>query len=168
MITAPEAVFPHNVVELVAIPLNAIDSDIQCFKRPLRNSDPQQSIGIHSQLWTPDDGSLEMLGADNTAPQRPTLQTYTYAIQAFVKDADEARGLAIHSTLATAVRGVLYMHGPLRVALGQLKVEYENGQIEALKRWGVRTARFFSGEIESINLYLSTLEFWVETETRGA
>jgi hypothetical protein len=168
MIEAPESVFPHNVVDLVAIPLNAIDSDITCYKRPLRNSDPRQSIGIHSQLWSPDQSSLEILGADSPAPQLPTLQTYTYGIQSFVKDSDEARGLAIHSTLSTHVRGVLYMHVPLRVALGQLKVEYENGQVEALKRWGVRTARYFSGEIDSINLYLSTLEFWVETETRGA
>lgn len=168
MITADESVFPHNVVDLVAIPLGAIDPDITCFKRPLRNSDPQQSIGIHSQLWSPDDQSLEMLGAQAPAPQLPTIQNYTYAIQAFVKDGDEVRGLAAHSNLANRVRGVLYMHQPLRVALGQLKVEFENGQVEALQRWGVRTARYFSGEIDSINLYLSTLEFWVQTEIRGA
>ena len=168
MIVANTTLFPHNVVELVSVPLNAIDPDITCYKRPLRNSDPQQSIGIHSQIWTPNDESLEMLGASSPHPQLPTLQTYTYAIQAFVKDGDEERGLAVHSNLANAVRAVLYMHAPLRVALGQLKVEFENGQVEALKRWGVRTARYFSGEIDSINLYLSTLEFWVETETRGA
>lgn len=167
MIEVDNTLFPHNVVEIVWIPLDAIDTDIKCFKRPLRNTDPQQSIGIHSQMWTPDQESLEMLGAV-AHPQQPTLQIYTYGVQAFVKDADEERGLAVHSVLSHRVRAVLYTFDPLRVALSQLKVEYENGQVEQLKRWGIRTARYFSGEIDSVNLYLSTLEFWVETEIRGA
>lgn len=169
MLTVDTTVFPHNVVELVAVPLGNIDPDIECFKRPLRNSDPQQSIGVHAQMWDPDTSSFEMMGQGGPMfPQQPTLQTYTYGVQAFVKDADEERGLAVHSALANRVRTMLYTFPALRVAFSQLKVEFENGQVEKLTRWGIRTARYFSGEIDSVNLYLSTLEFWVETETRGA
>lgn len=168
MITVSESIFPNNVVEVVAIPLDNIDPDITCFKRPLRNTDPQQSVGIHAQMWDPDPSSLEMLGADNVHPQLPTLQTYTYGVQSFVKDGDEERGLAIHAMLANKVRSVLYTYEPLKVAFTSLSVSYENGQVEQLKRWGIRTARYFSGEIDSVNLYLSTLEFWVQTEIRGA
>lgn len=168
MIEVAESIFPHNVVEIVALPLGALDPDVECFKRPLRNSDPQQSVGVHAQMWDPDPESYEMLGAANIHPMQPTLQTYTYGVQAFVKDGDEERGLAIHATLAHRVRTVLYTYEPLKVALASLSVPYENGQVEQLKRWGIRTARYFSGEIDSVNLYLSTLEFWVQTEIRGA
>ena len=167
MIEIAEPVFPNNVVELVSIPLGAIDVDIQVFKRPLRNTDPQQSIGIFASAWNPEIDSIEMLGGNNAAPQRPTLQTYTLGVQAFVKDGDEERGLAIHSYLANAVRAVLYSHPALKVALGALKVEFTDGRVEKLTRWGINTARYINNEIDGTNLYLATLEFWVETETRG-
>lgn len=177
MIEANTTLFPHNVVEIVAIPLAALDptpvpSDglphLEVIKRPLRNTDPQQSIGVFAQMWNPEQDSYEMMGVDNAHPQQPTLQTYTYGIQAFVKDGDEERGLATHSTLETMVRRVLYTHQPLRVALASLKVEFADGSVEQLKRWGVRTARYFTNEIDGVNLFLATLEFWVETETRRA
>lgn len=165
MITADEAIFPNNVVEIVASALSGIDPDVMVKKRPLRNSDPAQSVGIHAQLWDPDEESLEMLGAENVHPQRPTLQRYVYGLQAFVKDGDEERGLAVHSTLAHRVRAVLYSHPTLRLVLGGLEVTYADNSKEVLKRWGITRARYFSGEIDASFLYLSTLEFWVETET---
>lgn len=167
MIDVDFSIFPNNVVELVDIAFSGIDpaGEIGHFKRPLRNTDPQQSIGIHAQLWSPDEDSYEFLGQENLNPQKPTLQRYYYGAQAFVKDGDEERGLAVHATLSHRVRSVLYTHAPLKVALTGLKVEFEDGSTEQLQQWGITNARYFSGEIEGTNLYLSTLEFWVETET---
>jgi hypothetical protein len=168
VIDASASIFPNNVVDLVSIAFSGIDPDdeIGIFRRPLRNSDPQQSIGIHAQLWDPQDDSIEFMGqGTNLSPQRPTLQRYYYGAQAFVKDGDEERGLAVHATLSHRVRSVLYTHTPLKVALTGLKVMFEDGTEEVLQRWGISNARFYSGEIEGTNLYLSTLEFWVETET---
>lgn len=165
MIEIDEAVFPNNVVELIAIAMASIDSDVSVFRRTLRNSDPRQSIGVFAQAWNPIPDSMEMVGIGRPGKQFPTIQEYTLGIQAFVKDGDEERGLAIHSVLAQRTRSVLYTYEPLQVALAGLIVEFQNGMIERLKRWGVRTARYFSGEIDSQMLYLSTLEFWIETET---
>lgn len=166
MIDASEPVFPNNVVELLALRMNDIDTDVEVFRRPLRNTDPNQSIGVFAQLWTPDDTSLEMRGMTTGAPQEPTLQTYHGSLQAFIKDGDEERGLATHSVLSASVRSVLYRDVPLQVAFRNLSVTYTTGAVETLKRWGIRTQRYFSNEIDAQWLYLSTLEFFIETETQ--
>ena len=98
-------------------------------------------------------------------PREPTLSQYLIGVQAFVKDGDEERGLAAHSVLSMRVRSVLYRDEPLRVALSSLSVTYQ-GVTERLKRWGVRTQRYFANDLEGQWLYLSTLEFFIETETR--
>lgn len=176
MIDVTVPIFPNNVVEVLAEALKVIDPvpdppdgepHVEIIKRPLRNTDPQQSIGIFAQAWSPDMESLEFMGGGNAHPQQPTLQTYTYGIQAFVKDYEEERGLVVHAYLAGMIRRVLYTFGPLRVALAALRVEFQDDSVEQLKRWGVNTARYFAGEVEGENLYLATIEFWVETETRS-
>lgn len=161
-----DAVFPNNVVHWVSLAMKRIDPDIQVFKRSLRNTDPRQSIGVFAQMWSPDEESVEMQGIGRPATQVPSLQQYTLGLQAFVKDAEEERGLAVHSILSYHVRSVLYTDADLQLILGQLSVSQNNGWSESIRRWGVRTARYFSGEIDSQHLYLSTLEFWIETETR--
>jgi hypothetical protein len=163
-----EAVFPNNVVKFVALAEATIDEDVRIFKRPLRNTDPRQSIGVFAQGWDPDPESLEIagIGAENPAPQMPTIQRYTLGLQAFVKDAEEERGLAVHSVLAQRTRMVLYTNGPLQVIFGQLVTTPAVGWTESMTRWGIRTARYFSGDIAGEMLYLSTLEFWIETQTR--
>jgi hypothetical protein len=87
-------------------------------------------------------------------------------LQAFVKDAEEERGLAVHSVLAARTRLVLYTNPQLQVIFSNLTATLEGGWVESLRRWGVATARYFSGEINGQLLYLSTLEFWIETEIR--
>ena len=96
----------------------------------------------------------------------PTLQTYTLGLQAFVKDTEEERGLAAHSHLAQRTRSVLYTDPNLQLVFQGLSATLENGFKESMRRWGVRTARYFSGEIDAEMLYLTTLEFWIQTETR--
>jgi hypothetical protein len=161
VIVANESIFPNNVVELTAMAMQRIDTDLTVVRRPLRSSDPQQSVGVHAQLWTPDEESYEMIGA---LSREPTMQQYLIAVQAFVKHGDEEVGLATHSALSNYVRSVLYRDADLRVALQGLSVKYLNGTLETLKRWGIRTQRYFSNEIDAQWLYLSTLEFWIETE----
>lgn len=161
MIQPGEFLFPNNVVGLLPIAFQAIDPDLFITKRPLRNTDPTQSIGVFGQLWDPDEESKEMHGFSTG---EPTLQQYLISIQAFVKDRDPERGLSTHSILSAHIRRVLYNDPELRVALAGL-ASTDEWVTETLKRWGVRVQRYFSNEIDSDWLYLSTLEFWIETET---
>lgn len=166
MLEIDENVFPNNVVKYVSLAMMTIDPDIRVFKRALRNTDPMQSIGVFAQAWGPDQASLEMQGIGHPAPQMPTIQEYTFGVQAFVKDSEEERGLAVHAAMSQRVRSVLYTDANLQVVLGQLSASLDGGWTESVRRWGIRTARYFSGEISAQMLYLSTLEFWIETETR--
>ena len=166
MIETTDAVFPNNVVKWVALALAGIDPEIKVYRRPLRNTDPRQSIGVHAQAWGPDQQSLEIMGIGMPAPQMPTTQEYVLGVQAFVKDAEDERGLAVHSVLAQRVRSVLYTDANLQVVFRELSADLGDGWLESMRRWGVRTARYFSGDIAGELLYLSTLEFWIETETR--
>jgi hypothetical protein len=59
---------------------------------------------------------------------------------------------------------MLYGDQPLRVGLAALSVA-SGSSIERAQRWGIRQQRFSSNEIQGAFLYLSTLEFWLETET---
>lgn len=162
MIVADNAVFPNNIVDLVATRCALIDTDLFVIKRPLRNTDPNQSIGVVAALWAPDQESLEMRGF---YPAPPTLQRYSITVQAFVKHMDEVEGLNTHSVLSMLLRSMLYNDGPLRVGLSSLQSTL-NGTTEQSQRWGIAQQRFFSNEISGDWLYLSTLEFWLETETR--
>lgn len=161
MITADNTTFPNNIVEMIATRAELIDDDLFVAKRPLKPTDPNQSIGINATLWTPDDDSLEMRGM---AQMEPSLSRYLITIQAYVKDMDEINGLNVHSVLSRRLRAMLYNDAPLRAALWGLSSTLL-GVTEKTQRWGVSRQRFYSNEISSSWLYLSILEFWLETET---
>lgn len=162
-ITEDTVVFPNNIVDLAAARFATIDPDLYVVRRPLRNSDPNQSIGVSAAQWLPQEDSYEMLGGP-VGRHEPSLQQYLVTVQAFVKDMDEERGLAVHSVLSKMIRSMLYRDEPLRVGLSALSVSM-NGSTERAQRWGIRQQRYFSNEISGSWLYLSTLEFWLETET---
>lgn len=167
MISAETPVFPNNVVELIAARSSLLDDDLIVVKRPLRRSDPVQSVGVFGAQWLPNDNSYEMRGGPEGRSE-PSLSTYMISVQAFVKDMQEERGLYAHSVLSKMIRSMLYRDEPLRVALGSLSVTSGVGpsaSTESTKRWGIRQQRYFSNELEGSWLYLSTLEFWLETET---
>lgn len=167
MLVPDDGVFPNNVVKYTALAMETIDPDVFVTKRALRNTDPQQSIGVFAQAWAPNNDSIEMQNLGNFgSPQQPTLQEYIIGVQAFVKDAEEERGLATHSALAQQTRSVLYTNTALQVIFGNLSASLDGGWVEKMQRWGVRQARYFSGDVQGQMLYLSTLEFWIETETR--
>ena len=163
MIDSGTSVFPSNVVQLIKTRAQLIDSDLYVTGRPLRESDPVQSVGVFGMQWVPDENSYEM-GATPLGRSEPSLQTYLITIQGFVKDADEERGLDVHAILSKKLRSMLYRDDPLRVGLLALSVVM-NGSTERAKRYGVRSQRYVSNELSGTWLYLSTLEFWLETET---
>lgn len=163
MITATEPVFPNNAVDLIATRCGLLDADLWITKRPLRESDPVQSIGVFGSQWNPAEDSYEMRGGAPSTHE-PTLSSYLIGVQAFVKDMDEEKGLATHSVLSKMIRAMLYRDAPLRLGLRSLSVVMD-GSTERTQRFGIRTQRYLSNELQGSWLYLSTLEFWLETET---
>lgn len=163
MITDTISVFPNNAISLMKTRLATIDADLFITGRPLRETDPVQAIGVFSESWSPEESSYEMRGLPS-GRQEPTLQDYLITVMGFVKDMDEERGLAVHAILAKRIRAMLYRDEQLRLGLLALTVTM-NGSTERTKRFGIRTQRFVSNELNNSWLYLSTLEFWLETET---
>lgn len=163
MIAADYTHFPYNAVNEIKASMAALDPHLYVCRRPLRSSDPLQSIGIFGQQWTPDDDSYEMRGMLG-GQHVPTLSSYLIGVHGFIKDTDEERGAATHATLSKLIRTTLATDDGLRVRLRQLSVTL-NGSTERTQRFGVRTQRFLSNELQGSWLYLSTTEFWLETET---
>lgn len=159
-ITGDEPVFPGNVITCLGIVIPGIDDRINIFKRPLRPTDPNMSVGIYGTLWSPEDDSLEI---GHAAPSEPTLNQYQIGIQTLVKDGDTERGLNISTILTNRVRAVLYRNNDLRVALASLYVQ-DAGFRESMRRWGVRSQRFMSNDIEGTFVTISVLDLWIETE----
>lgn len=157
-----EAVFPNNVVQCLTVVFPAIDPDVTVWNRPLRGTDPSYAIGVYATLWTPDQESYEI---NPRIAAEPTLQEYQIGIQTLIKDGDPIRALKVSSILNKRVRGVLYRNQPLRVALGQLKV-IDGTYTESFRRSGIRTQRYMSNDLEGAFVFISVIDFWIETETR--
>lgn len=163
MITVSDAVFPNNIMNLmkVRVPV-AIDADMRIFLRPLRSTDPDQSIGISAGVWVPDKATQEM----NASMQNlPTEQEYTVLIQSLVKHADEEAALNIHSVVASRIRSMLYTDSLLQLGFSQLSVA-SGGRTEQAMRWGPRTQRFISNEVSGTFIQSSITEFCLYTATR--
>lgn len=159
--------FPNNVVDLVATQLANIEmplppeveNQIRVVKRPVRDTDYTQTISVIPSLWVPNMDSLEMAGGKN----EPTIQQYTVAVEALVVDMDEERGIATHALLSSMVRLMLYRSLALRVALPMLEVDL-SGYREKLTRWGISQQRFGNNQIGKNFVFLSTVDFWFETD----
>ncbi len=155
------AVFPQNFVNTIGPVLEAIDSDlITLVNRPLRPSDPNFSIGVYGTLWQPEEDSYEI---GHVVPGEATLNQYQVGIQTLLKHGDAQELLNINSVLSYRIRTVLYRNQPLRLALGSLKVE-DGAFKESLRRWGIRTQRYMSNDIEGTFVTSNVLDLWIETE----
>lgn len=165
MISEVIPVFPNNAVDIIATrALELIDPpDLYVVKRPLRKSDPNETLGVYAAFWNPVEDSYEMRGGNPTSSE-PTLQRYMVFLEAFIKDMDEERGLAKHSVFSKLVRAMLYRDAPLLVSLRTLSSTV-NGSTERTQRLGIRTQRYSSNELDGAFLFLSVIEFWLETET---
>lgn len=164
MIEASDEVFPNNVTATMKSRFDLIDPDIPVLRRPLRESDPVQCIGIFASMWTPDQDSIEMRGSASPGPQEPTIGRYSITIQSFVKHMDEEIGSATHSVLSKMILAMLYRDEPLRIGLAGLSASLL-GVTEQTKRWGIASQRYLNNQLASEWLYLSTVECWLETET---
>jgi len=156
-------VFPQNVCNILRIGLGVIDPDVVIHNRPLRTTDESEAISVVPIDWDPDDDSHEL--SRYTAPQ-PTIQRYTIAVQAMIRDMEEVRGIARHSVLSARVRHTLYRDPNIRLALPETKVSLDNGlTTETLTRHGIAGQQFMNNQNPRGGfIYLSTLEFWFETQ----
>lgn len=154
--------FPNNIVKLVKDNAALIDTDVSVFMRPLRRSDPFQSIGITATLWSPQDYEIGTL-----APE-PNIQRYTCNLQAFILNPSEEDGAAEHTTLSHRLRFLVLRNASVRAGLSSMvATDTTTGTTvtESVSRWGVKNQRFLSNQINQDYLFLSTLEFWVDTQT---
>jgi hypothetical protein len=154
--------FPINVVKLLALRAEQVidPGDTTVVKRPLGVTDPDQSISVVAVDWSPVQKSREM--GQKTNPKEEVAQRYTIVVQTLINDADEDRASNRHSVFSKMVRDMFYRDQVLQVALPQLSVAV-GGIEEVVSDWGVRDQRQMVNHSEGSFLYLSTLDFWVET-----
>lgn len=157
-----QLVFPNNAVELIAARFEMIDPDLlSVFRRELRVSDPNYSIGVSAVDWAPVPNSMEIMGEQGT--RASTLEQYLLSIQALVKMDDEVAGLIAHSVISKTLRAILANDAPLRTQLGGLTSTYE-GETERLKRWWVHRSRYHSNKLQGTNMYVTVNDVMIEVE----
>lgn len=161
-------VFPNNIVEVLVPRLRTLDADIPIWKRPLRDGDGEQSIGVFPSTWLPDDTSFEMRGGVNLmgeplAASEATISTYTIIVQSFVTDTDEERGIGVHNVLAKLIRTLLARDPVLALGLNALSHTLFNST-ERIEKRRVGIQRYLDNEIDGVFMYSSWLEYYVDTE----
>ena len=163
MIETNDEIFPNNIITRIAVRIPvAVDVDTTVLLRPLRPSDPNQSIGIYPQTWSPDEDSYEI------SPQMrniPTLQDYRVYVQSFIKHGDEPTALNLHCVLAQRIRAMLYSDTQLQLAFAEL-IDTSSGKTERAMSWKPRAQRFISNEVSGSFLQSSITEFWLQTATQ--
>lgn len=163
MITADWTAFPNNIVQMIAtrIPV-AVDADLKILKRALRPTDPNQSVGVYPNTWSPNLDSFEM---SPSMKNIPTMQDYRVFVQSFVKHTDEEEAINTHTVLAQRIRSMLYADSLLQLAFADLEYT-SNGKTEKAMRWGPQAQRFMSNEVQGSFLQSSITEFWLQTVTQ--
>lgn len=159
------AYFPWNAVELIAARFAMLDSEVQCFKRRLYNTDPVQAFGVSPANWLGEEESLEMRGG--MLGHEPTIQKYGLVVQCLVKDTKEERGIAVHSKMSKIARSIMLGDKPLGDSLHALYADLY-GVRERTLRWSIRSQRYLSEELKGQFTYLSTIEVQLETENSRA
>lgn len=152
-------VFPQNVMQVVQARFQMLWPATGVFLRPLHPTDLTQSIGIFPSDLVPDGETYEM------PSKEPTIQRYIIRIQGFVKDTVEDRGIATHSVMAKKLRSVLYNDNLLAVGLNSLAVVMD-GATERVQRRGILRHLYISNQIDGNFLYLSVIDYWLETENK--
>jgi hypothetical protein len=170
MITANINIFPNNVVALLVPRLKALDPDLFVVKRMLHEGDPTQSIGVFPIVWSPDETSYEMDGGVTLLGQRKasssaTLSTYSIGIQSSVQNTDEETGIGEHNVLAKMIRTMLVYDSVLAVGLDALSSTML-GSTETIQRRRLGVQRYLNNEIDGVFHYVSTVEYYVDTETK--
>jgi hypothetical protein len=158
--------FPSNVVQLIVARMKQKWPNTGIFPRPLRHTDKTQSMGVFPVDWSPDGESYEFQQAVMPRPTGfPTIHSYRVTIQAFVKDTDSEKGIRTHAMMSKAIRSMLYFDAPLAVGLRQLSVEMD-GVTETIQKRMILGAKYISNEINGTFLFISTLQYSIETENK--
>lgn len=157
----PQFHFPQNVMRLIGHRFGMEDSYLDVLYRPVRTTDRDFTVCIIPGEWAPQQGSLE-LGRKNT---ESTLNRYMITVQCLVTDMEEERGIERASALSDAVRTLLYRDTSLALGFQSLKVSLAT-RVESAMKMGITRQEFLNNTAQGMFIYLSTLDLWVETETR--
>lgn len=158
-IQAGDLEFPNNAIAVIAARIPTyVDADIQVFKRPLRATDPTQSVAIFPSTKINDRQTIEIQSL------QPTLGTYNIILQSIVHSTDEQESISIHSILVNRLWRMLYRDPVLHAGLTSLYVDADNSRERAQRR-GITLNRYLSNEITGTFFQTAWLEFWLETET---
>ncbi len=165
MIQAGNIEFPNNAIEVLAFRIPSyIDPDsppekrVDVFKRPLRQTDPQQCVGVFPAMKRPDVTSSEI------GFKAPTLNRYSIILQSMVKSTDEIEAISIHSILANRLTRMFHHDSVVDAGLTSLGVNVDNVR-ERLQRRGIELQRYLDNQVEGTFVRTSWVECWIETET---
>lgn len=156
--------FPDNVIALIAARIPGyVDVDLngRIHKRPLRETDEVQCVGIFPSTKLPDITTQEINGFESV---EPSIKRYGIIVQAMVQDTDEEAAVSVHSILAQRLWRMLYRDNALAVGLTALSVSVDNS-IERFQRRGITVQRYVSNEIQGNFVRTCWIEFWFDTET---
>lgn len=161
MIVPDNADWPNNVTLALKPSLATIPGVDATFTRRLRTTDPDCCVAIFAVHWNPEE--VEIGGSPD-----PSISRYYFAIQALVRHTDEALGLAAHAYLSKVIRQQIYRVGSTRSALTSLSYTTPDGMTEAFGRLSIDKQTFLSQDGPAGSgsfMWLSTLDWWVETFT---
>jgi hypothetical protein len=148
--------FPDNFIDILRINLEDEPDFEHVLRRPLRDTDPDRSVGIFPAMWAPTDFEI--------GQRDPAVAVYSIQIQTLAKNATEEEGIIAHTRLAKKIRVMLYRDDDLIVQCGRLKTERDS-LTERTQRWGITSQNFLTNEIGGQFLYLAVTDVWLETET---
>ncbi len=166
MIKPDNVEFPNNCIALIAARIKGYcdpnplpgEPQLEVFQRPLRTSDPTQSVGVFPSIKRPDNNSFEFSSVE------PTRKRYTIILQTVVQDSDQESCISVHSILSNRLWRMFYRDSPLNAGLTALSVVTNNSR-ERIQRRGIELQRYLSNEIDGSFIETSWIECWIETET---
>lgn len=156
--------FPYNVLDVIKTVLPvyfSIDDPSEPYHivdRPLRFNDPKFGIGLFVTDWAPVAGHIE------SGQIEPVVNRYLYRAQIMVKATSESEGRTRSGQDAAALRAILYRDDQLQLGLRSLSSDVL-GYHERFQRFEVMNQRFLNTELSGSFVFLSTTNFYVETET---
>lgn len=134
------------------------DPPVSVVLRRVRDIDPQHTIGLLLADFGSDQRSWESTGRSDA-----TLRDYGYFMQVQIKASDDETGWPILRNISKTAWDVLADDQALRQTLGTIS---DIGPVtaERVQRWWPKTAKFDVVPSGSVFLYLSLIEFTVQTE----
>jgi len=149
--------FPLNVLGVLKLHLAQIEGVDTAIMRPLRTNDPNGTIGIFPESYTP---TGFQIGGKNG----PVDDVYNFTIQHLVKHTNEEEGGLQSFLVAHRIKNVLHRTGALRTAMHTLSFS-DGGLTEKSRQADVTSQRYLSNGINSQFTYLSVTGITVKTET---